>query len=73
MNTDDKNDNKTSSGSPIGEPFRHLIAEAPPPKRRGRLMTRLRSYFLTGLVIAAPISITVYVTWWFIGFIDTWF
>lgn len=36
-------------------------------------MTRLRSYFFTGLVIAAPISITVYVTWWFIGFVDTWF
>ncbi|MFV2092060.1 MAG: DUF502 domain-containing protein [Hyphomicrobiales bacterium] len=36
-------------------------------------MARLRSYFLTGLVIAAPISITVYVAWWVIQFIDTWF
>lgn len=32
--------------------------------------TRLRRYFLTGLVIAAPLAITVSVTWWFINFID---
>ena len=37
------------------------------------MIARLRSYFLTGLVIAAPISITVYVAWWVIQFIDTWF
>lgn len=42
-------------------------------RRHGRFGARLRSYFLTGLVIAAPISITVYVTWWFIRFVDTWF
>lgn len=54
------------------EPLRHLM-DPPPPRRRSRFSARLRSYFLTGLVIAAPISITVYVTWWFIGFIDTWF
>jgi uncharacterized membrane protein len=42
-------------------------------RRRASLMARLRSYFLTGLVIAAPVSITVYVTWWFIGVIDQWF
>jgi uncharacterized membrane protein len=32
--------------------------------------TRLRRYFLTGLVIAAPLAITASVTWWFINFID---
>jgi uncharacterized membrane protein len=32
--------------------------------------TRLRRYFLTGLVIAAPLAITISVTWWFINFID---
>lgn len=35
-------------------------------------MTRLRNYFLTGLVIAAPISITIYITWWFINLVDAW-
>ena len=32
--------------------------------------TRLRRYFLTGLVIAAPLAITASVTWWFINLID---
>jgi len=34
--------------------------------------TRLRNYFLTGLVIAAPISITIYLTWTFVNFVDDW-
>ncbi len=33
---------------------------------------RLRNYFLTGLVIAAPVSITIYLTWTFIQWIDSW-
>lgn len=33
---------------------------------------RLRNYFLTGLVIAAPVSITIYLTWTFIQWIDGW-
>lgn len=37
-----------------------------------RVSTRLRNYFLTGLVIAAPISITIYLTWTFIGWVDAW-
>ncbi|VAW13060.1 Uncharacterized membrane anchored protein Mext_4159 [hydrothermal vent metagenome] len=65
---------KPQTEPPLGEPFRHLITDTPPPmRRRARLIARLRSYFFTGLVIAAPISITIYVTWWFIGFIDNWF
>lgn len=34
--------------------------------------TRLRNYFLTGLVVAAPIGITIYLTWSFILFVDSW-
>ncbi len=34
--------------------------------------TRLRRYFLTGLVIAAPLAITASVTWWFVNFVDGW-
>ncbi len=36
------------------------------------MAARLRTYFLTGLVIAAPISITVYITWWFVALFDNW-
>ncbi|WP_018181532.1 DUF502 domain-containing protein [Kaistia granuli] len=48
--------------------------ELPPVVETGgsRLITRLRNYFLTGLVIAAPISITIYLTWSLIKWIDGW-
>jgi len=32
--------------------------------------TRLRRYFLTGLVLAAPLAITASVTWWFVNLVD---
>ena len=44
--------------------------EAPRPRRRSRTMARLRSYFLTGLVIAAPLFLTIAITWWFIEWVD---
>tara|TARA_B100001939_G_scaffold282483_1_gene251538 strand:+ start:402 stop:1214 length:813 start_codon:yes stop_codon:yes gene_type:complete len=34
------------------------------------LMHRLRYYFLTGLVVAAPIGITIYLAWMFIDTVD---
>jgi uncharacterized membrane protein len=46
-------------------------AAIPVPPRAG-LGTRIRTYFLTGLVIAAPLAITIYIVWWFIGWIDGW-
>lgn len=34
--------------------------------------TRMRNYFFTGLVIAAPVSITIYLSWSFIQWVDGW-
>lgn len=34
------------------------------------LLARLRAYFFAGILITAPISITIYIAWLFIGFID---
>lgn len=34
------------------------------------LSARLRTYFLTGVVVAAPISITIYLTWLFVVTVD---
>ncbi len=34
------------------------------------LMARLRNYFLTGLIVAGPIAITFYLTWWFVTWVD---
>ena len=35
-------------------------------------MTRLRNYFLTGFIVAAPLAITVYIAWSFVGWINSW-
>ena len=34
------------------------------------LVWRLRNYFLTGIVITAPIIITAYIAWQFVGWVD---
>lgn len=34
------------------------------------VLHRLRNYFLTGIVVAAPLSITVYLLWTFLSFVD---
>ena len=33
-------------------------------------MARFRNYFLTGLVVAGPVAITLYLTWWFVTWVD---
>ncbi len=43
--------------------------EAPPEAPRG-FAARIRNYFLTGLVVAGPIAITFYLTWWFVNWVD---
>lgn len=37
---------------------------------KGHFATRLRNYFLTGLVITGPIGITLWLTWTFINWVD---
>ena len=37
------------------------------------MIKKLRSYFLTGLVLSAPVAITLAVAWWFINKIDAIF
>src|SRR6195256_1497801 len=34
------------------------------------LVSRLRNYFLTGLVLVGPAYITISLTWWFINWVD---
>lgn len=33
---------------------------------------RLRTYFLTGVIIAGPLAATAYLTWWFVSTVDNW-
>ena len=42
----------------------------PPPETHTGLMGRLRNYFLTGLVVTGPVAITLYLTWWFVTWVD---
>lgn len=44
-------------------------AEIPPDVHIG-FMARFRNYFLTGLIVAGPIAITFYLTWWFVNWVD---
>jgi len=49
-------------------------AAPPEPAKVGRLqhgvVSRLRNYFLTGLILVAPAYITIALTWWFINWVD---
>jgi uncharacterized membrane protein len=47
-----------------------IVGQPPPPRRRARARVRLRNYFLTGVVVAAPIGITLYLTWAFVHWVD---
>src|SRR6188474_1669155 len=46
------------------------LDESPPEHPRG-LMARFRNYFLTGLIVAGPVAITLYLTWWFVNWVDS--
>lgn len=62
-------DSDTSSGndSPLGSEGQPQIIV---PVKTG-LLARLRTYFLTGILITAPIAITVAIAVWFVDFVDS--
>ena len=41
-----------------------------PAETQTGVMGRLRNYFLTGLVVAGPVAITLWLTWWFVTWVD---
>lgn len=47
------------------------LPETPLPPRRG-FFAKLRSNFLTGLIVIAPIGITIWLIWSLFGWIDSW-
>ena len=42
----------------------------PPEQPRRRLWARLRAYFITGIIVVAPLALTVYLVTFIVGFID---
>ena len=41
------------------------------PRRRARFFRRLRNYFLTGIIVTAPIGITAYIAWLVVDIADS--
>ncbi len=52
------NDNNRIAAPPVG-------ATKPPG-----VMSRIRTYFLTGLIVAGPVAVTVWLIWWFVTWVD---
>lgn len=52
------NDIDNTPSDAVEAPVRHSLAG------------RLRTYFLTGLIVAGPVAITIYLTWSFINWVD---
>lgn len=61
----DSTDTPPSGEVPLGNPA------SPPKAPKQRFLARLRNYFLAGIVVTAPISITIYVAALFINFVDS--
>ncbi len=69
----DQNRNEGQPGSPSSQlrvGLQRLAKEDSPPG--WHVGARLRNYFLTGLVIVGPVTITLYFVWWFINVTDAW-
>jgi len=40
--------------------------------QRAGFLASLRANFLTGMVVVAPVFLTAYLIWWFVGLVDSW-
>jgi uncharacterized membrane protein len=49
-----------------------LAPGGPQERTGGAFFGRIKTYFFTGLVIAAPIAITLWATYWFVTLFDRW-
>ena len=57
------NDGIQSGGLPAGTANKY-------PAGRSGLASRIRNYFLTGLVVAGPGAVTLWLVWWFVTWVD---
>ena len=65
MNTNSRNNNKKPPETSEGTT--KFIQPAP---KRG-LLIRIRTYFFTGIVVSAPVGITIWLIWLFVAFVDS--
>ncbi len=64
MNAKKKNDGPNSADA---APERPVLIK---PAKKRTLLARLRTYFLTGIVVSAPVGITIWLIWLFVAFVD---
>ncbi len=69
MKKHDKNHDKKLSDN--GRSAIEKVLEDQPSSTKVRIGARLRGYFLAGILVTAPISITIYLTYVFVTFVDT--
>src|SRR5215470_17550134 len=68
MNEHDRNSGLMASAS-AEAPGDAMAGPSKTPPHHGPI-SRLRNYFLTGLVLVGPLYITISLTWWFINWVD---
>src|ERR1700758_1641218 len=47
-------------------------AQPAPARPTVGIVGRIRNYFLTGLIVAGPVAVTVWLVWWFVTWVDNW-
>ena len=48
----------------------NLESSAPPEPAHHGIASRIRTYFLTGLIVAGPVAITIWLVWSFVTWVD---
>jgi uncharacterized membrane protein len=71
MNASDKDPQAApeAPAAPPGLQPADLVPATPVPVHHG-FISRIRNYFLTGLILVGPVYITLNLTWWFINWVD---
>jgi uncharacterized membrane protein len=74
MNSSDPESGRSGPTGPSPSQLRAGLERLTRPDQPAswQIGARLRNYFLTGLVIVGPVTITLYFAWWFINVTDAW-
>ncbi len=59
-----------SSDSPAKGPLDLQVNGEPAPHHHASFGSRIRTYFLTGLIVTGPVAITLYLVWTFVTWVD---
>jgi uncharacterized membrane protein len=64
---------QTTAGGKAMTDASNQITRAPGgAKSTAGIVARIRNYFLTGLIVAGPVAVTLWLVWWFVTWVDNW-